>query len=122
MATFETQAGGDRYECSLIALPGDGGGLIPNARRWAGQLGLAVPPDRWEAWTARIEERRTSAGHELRIMDFRTLQPEDDPAAISMLGAVVRRPNDSLFLKFMAPRAVLDERSATFAALAATLE
>ena len=40
LASFDVPYKGGTGDFSLILLPGDGGGLVPNINRWRGQLGL----------------------------------------------------------------------------------
>lgn len=121
-ASFRIEDGGHTYECSLVALPGEAGGAEANVRRWAGQLGLSPSAEQITALLDAAVERPSLAGHPLRIFDFGALQPGAESDAASLLAAIVRRPSDTLFLKFLAPCGVLERHRGEFERLAESLK
>ena len=120
-ATFTVDAGGQTYECALTSLAGEAGGVSANVMRWAGQLGIAVPPERLRAFVDALPEQKTAAGAPMWVVDFASLTAGLPGEVPSMLAAIVRRPQDTLFLKFMAPRAVVEAHRTEFEALAGSL-
>jgi hypothetical protein len=120
-ATFVFEEGGQALECALTSLAGEAGGVPANVTRWAGQIGLAVPPERLRAFVDALPERKTAAGHAMWIADFTPLDDGRAADAPTMIAAIVRRPADTLFLKLTAPKPVIESRRAAFEALAASL-
>ncbi len=119
LATFVVEVEGQRYECSLTALAGDGGGLEANLRRWAGQIGWTAEPAEWEKFlqTLRREGEGTNA---LVLADF-SLRPGASPDSPSMLAAIRTRERDVVFLKMVAPVRVLQGQREAFESLARSL-
>ena len=126
-ATFEipfAAPGTGSVECALSLLPGAaGGGLAPNVMRWAGQLELAVPQDKLRAFVDGIAEQKSAGGDPLYLVDFGVLLEASAAADTPcMLAAMVRRTNDCVFVKLVAPRATLAAEKARFEALARSIK
>ena len=113
IATFRVGAS----ECTLVAFPGDVGGLEANLGRWLGQLNVEATPERLAALTAAAQPLRTTAGWEGRWFDFAPVLPPG--AASSMLAALVPVEGRTLFVKLTgAPAALAAARRDVEAALA----
>lgn len=120
-ATFVIRDDAGEYECSLISLAGEAGGLAANIHRWAGQIGLGLAPDALRAFIDSIPQRSTSAGTPLWIVDFTEAAADRADGEPWMLAAIVRRPADTLFLRLTAPRPVIEAHREAFVQLAASL-
>lgn len=118
IVTFRTE-GSDPVEVSIVSLSGPAGGLVPNAVRWAGQIG--VPADNIEAFIDRQEEITTQNGLSGRIIDFTGLQPEAGGAAPSIIGAVFPLGDDSLFVKMTGSKAAVTAEKSEFRQLLQSL-
>lgn len=120
-ATFTFEEAGAAHECALTSLAGEAGGVAANVARWAGQVGLDAPPETLRAYVDALPERKTAAGSPMWIVDFTALEDGRAADAPLMIAAIVRRANDTVFLKLTAPRAVIVARRAAFESLAASL-
>jgi hypothetical protein len=120
-ATFTFEEAGATQECALTSLAGEAGGVAANVTRWGGQIGLTAPPEKRRAFVEALPERKTAAGAPMWIVDFSAMEDGRAAGAPSMIAAIVRRANDTVFLKLTAPRAVIDARRADFESLAASL-
>lgn len=120
-ATFTFEAAGATHECALTSLVGEAGGVAANVTRWAGQIDLAVPPEKLRAFVDALPVLKTAAGNPMWIVDFSKMEGGRADGAPSMIAAIVRRASDTVFLKLTAPRAVIDARRAAFESLAASL-
>ncbi len=120
-ATFTFEEAGATQECALTSLAGEAGGVTANVTRWAGQIGLAASPEKLRAFVDALPERKTAAGSPMWIVDLSTLEDGRAADAPRMIAAIVRRANDTVFLKLTAPRAVIDARRAAFESLATSL-
>lgn len=109
------------FECSLTILPGDAGGVEANARRWATQIGRRVDGLAWSQWLDGTAAGMTTEGAPLWILDY-SQWPGADAAAASMLAAIVRRRNDTLFLKMVGTMEVLFKVRDDFIQLARSLK
>jgi hypothetical protein len=119
-ATFRTSDAEDADEGSIISLPGEAGGMVANAQRWLGQIGISLSADKVGEIVDRAPQIRTRGGFQLVVLDFNPFV--DDPAAQSMLIAVARPGDESYFIKLMAPKANLARDKGDFIRFCESLE
>jgi hypothetical protein len=113
----------DGHECTITAFPGDVGGTAANLRRWLGQLQAPAPDEAaLGAFTANAPAFTSRGGLPGRIYDLGDLLPDPQPETASMLAAILTKQDASVFVKFTAPRSVLDAHRERFEALCASLE
>ncbi len=108
-------------QCYLITLPGEGGGLVENLNRWRNEVGLAPIRAEEAAALPRIE----LLGEACPLLDVSGDYQGMGGSAGSdrtLLGTVLIRPTESLFIKMVGPsEEVLAHRDA-FVAFVESLE
>jgi len=116
LATFI--AGGN--ECTITSFPGDVGGLRANVDRWLGpgQLDADLSGEAVADFIAGADALTTKGGLHGVFLDFTSLAGEGN----SMLAAVLKKDDATVFVKFMGPREVLEKEREMFLALAESLE
>lgn len=120
MATFlPPQTPADLAECSLVAFPGEVGGLDANLIRWAGQIGVEPDTDQLQAIKDEASPLQLE-GQVLPIMlyDLSMITRDGDQ---NILAAVAAKDGYSIFLKFMGEPSVLNQHREGFLELAASL-
>lgn len=120
MATFTVTSGGHSATCTLVRLSGAAGGLEANARRWIGQLGLAVPED--AALSAFLERQvrvESEGGYAGTVVDLAELGRASDGS--SMLAALIDLQGATLFVKLTGPADLLAAEKDRFIALCRSL-
>ena len=81
-------------DVSVTAFPGDAGGLAPNVNRWRGQLQL---PPLEEDQLQQTIQRTEVEGVQTYLVDIQT--PENAPKPSRILGAVLKTPDRTWFVK-----------------------
>jgi len=116
LATF--LAGGS--ECTISSFPGDVGGLRANVDRWLGpgQLGANTTGEDVSNFIVAADRFSTKGGLSGVFLDFTGLTGDGK----SMLAAVLKKDDASVFVKLMGPREVLEQERDKFLALAKSLE
>ena len=123
LATFRVDVDGTTAECSIVSLAGDAGGLVPNVRRWIGQLGLDTPPtDELTSFLSDQPVITTAGGHEGMLIDLTDLMEGHPPSAPSMLAGIITRGGQTVFVKLSGTKAVLAAERERFEALCASLD
>jgi hypothetical protein len=96
-------------DVSVIAFPGEAGGLISNINRWRGQLQLApLNEDQLAQTTQRTEVDNVPT----YLVDFQTAQ--NDPKPSRILGAVLQAANRTWFVKMTGPPELIESQRPTF--------
>jgi hypothetical protein len=96
-------------DISVIAFPGEAGGLISNINRWRGQLQLApLEEDRLAQTTQRIEVDNVPT----YLVDYQTEENAAKPSRI--LGAVLQAADRTWFVKMTGPPELLQSQHGTF--------
>jgi hypothetical protein len=90
-------------DVSVIAFPGEAGGLISNLNRWRGQLQLA-PLD--EDQLRQIIRRTEVEGVPTYLVDFQTAENAPKPSRI--LGAVLQTADRTWFVKMTGPPELIE--------------
>ena len=95
--SYAINRGGETADLSITAFPGDVGGLAANVNRWRGQVGLPLlRAEDLDSAVSRVE----SNGLKITIVE---LFPQGDPAAKSILGAIVPFGGSTWFFKLTGP-------------------
>lgn len=102
---------------SIIAFPGDAGGLLDNLNRWRNQL--ALEPVTESEMQSALEHIDGAGGMHFDVVDF-TGTAEGKPTRI--LGAVVSFGGESWFFKVMGPVATVEAEHAAFLAFLDTVK
>ena len=108
LATFSIPGREGSGQCSLIPLPGDGGGIQANVQRWLEQLHLPpFSPPELADFLGRQKKIQTDEGLPVTVIDFTTLSPPQEPAGPSMLVAIIPGGDQTLFVKMSGGKALL---------------
>jgi hypothetical protein len=114
-------AGVPEASCYLSFFQGSGGGLEANVNRWRSQLG--AEPLASDAIAAL--PKHGILGREATVVEaegsFAGMSGGSPLPGFKLLGLAVCEPNGSLFLKFIAPAALVDAQREAFFALATSL-
>ena len=96
-------------DVSVIAFPGEAGGLISNINRWRGQLQLApLDEDQLAQRTQRTEVDHVPT----YLVDFQTAENAPKPSRI--LGAVFQSADRTWFVKMTGPPELLERQHQNF--------
>lgn len=112
---------GDETECYLTVLGGAGGGLAANLNRWQGQMGKP-PLSESEIEALPRVQFLGSPAHMLDVSGSFSGMDGKSAADRTMLGIVLVRSSDALFLKMVGPQAEVSGQREAFVALAESLE
>ncbi|WP_221030956.1 hypothetical protein [Actomonas aquatica] len=107
--------GGASADLSIIAFPGDAGGLGANLNRWRGQIGLPELPE--ADVQATVEHVDTPTFH----VDFIDYLGEADGAPTRIVGAILHFGNESWFFKLMGPAELVAAETPNFRAFVDTV-
>lgn len=102
-------------DLSIIAFPGEAGGLAANVNRWRGQVGLpALSPD---AVQASIAHADTASFH----VDFVSMTGEASGKPSRIDGAIFNFGGESWFVKLIGPSALVAAEAENFRAFVGTI-
>src|SRR5207237_10249164 len=96
-------------DVSVVAFPGDAGGLVANINRWRGQLEL--PPLEEEQMRQSIKQIEVQ-GAPVYLVDLQTAENSPQPSRV--LGAVLERTDRTWFVKMTGPPALVDSQRQKF--------
>jgi hypothetical protein len=96
-------------DISVIAFPGEAGGVISNINRWRGQLQL---PPLDEDQLSQIIQRIEVDNFPTSLVDFRTA--ENSPKPLRLLGAVLQVADRTWFVKMTGPPELLEGQRQKF--------
>jgi hypothetical protein len=115
LATFSITSGAEVGQCTLITLPGDGGGVQANVQRWLDQLHLPLfSQPELDDFLSRQKKMRTVSGLPVTIIDFASLNNPQDRSGTSLLVAVITGENQTLFVKMSGEKALLEKNREVF--------
>lgn len=100
---------GTSADISVVAFPGEAGGLVSNINRWRGQLELPPLEEKQLPETIRQKEIQ---GAPAFFVDLQTAENSSKPSRI--LGAVLQRPNRTWFVKMTGSPALLESQRQKF--------
>jgi hypothetical protein len=103
-----TGTGDQSADLSIIAFPGDVGGMTANVNRWRGQV--ALPPLSAEEIQAALQHIDTPHFH----MDLVSLTGEANGQATRIDGAIFSHGAETWFIKFMGPAALIETEAPHF--------
>lgn len=106
-------------ECTIIAFPGDAGGLESNLARWLRQLGIESTTDVLAKMSSATESVTTEGGGTAQLFDFTAVLPAT--ATTNMLSALLPTDDQTVFVKLMGPRALLEAQKKSFRSLCQSL-
>jgi hypothetical protein len=98
-------------DVSVIAFPGEAGGLISNINRWRGQLQL---PPLDEDQLSQITQRTDVDNIPTYLVDFQTVENAPKPSRI--LGAVFQTADRTWFVKMTGPPELIESQREKFLA------
>lgn len=111
-----TGPGGAEADLSIIAFPGDAGGLLENLNRWRGQVSLpALAPSELDA---ALDHLDVGPLH-MEVVDF---VGSAGGVPTRILGGIFTFGGESWFVKLMGPDAVVAGAKADFIAFLQTIE
>lgn len=102
-------------DLSITAFPGDTGGLLANINRWRGQI--ALPPQSPAQLEAELQHLDSSP----LDFDIVDIAGTVNGASTRIIGAVLARPDETWFFKFMGPDALVAREKAAFIAFVQTV-
>lgn len=108
LATFQLEKNPKEFDCSIVALPGDAGGLEANIKRWLGQIQLNVEDQALDAFI-----KNTKDG----VYDFSTLQSKQARDTQSMIAAMLNIEGTTVFIKLKGTLKAIDENRGMFVKL-----
>jgi hypothetical protein len=115
LATFSFAERKDPGQCTLVSLPGDGGGVQANVQRWLAQMQLPqFSPQELADFLKQQKTMRTGSGLPVTIIDFTALGRPPEPAAMGMLAAIINGENQTLFAKISGERSLLKKNKDIF--------
>lgn len=115
LATFFVPGRDGSCRCTLVALPGNGGGVQANVQRWLGQLQLPLfSPPQLADFLSRQNKIQTRDGLPVTVIDFTTLGRLQEQQVPSMLVAIVAGDNETLFIKLSGGKALLEKNREDF--------
>ena len=120
LATF--QIGPDKTECTIVAFPGEAGGIRANIVRWLGQVKIEVGDEQLDAFLRSQPSITTEGGLPCTLFDFAPLLPEGDTTATSMLAGIAAAGRQSIFIKLTGPVPLLAAEKERFTALCRSLK
>lgn len=114
--SFTLRGDGDQTaDLSIIAFPGDVGGMTANVNRWRGQVGLAsLTADEVDA---SIQHTDTAFFH----MDFVSMSGEAGGVPTRIDGAIFNHGGESWFVKLMGPAELVAAEAGNFRAFVGTI-
>jgi hypothetical protein len=110
-----SNADGESADISIIAFPGDVGGLAANVNRWRDQVGLARLPD--AEVQATIEHLDTPTFH----IDFVNYVGTANGVSSRVAGAILEYQGESWFFKVIGPASIVDAELDAFRAFIQTI-
>jgi hypothetical protein len=96
-------------DVSVIAFPGEAGGLISNINRWRGQLQL---PPLDEDQLSQVIQRTDVDNVPTYLVDFQTVENAPKPSRI--LGAVLQTADRAWFVKMTGPPGLIESQREKF--------
>lgn len=108
-------ADGDTADISVIAFPGDVGGLSANLNRWRTQVGLSPLPE--AEVQATIEHQDTPYFH----LDFVNYLGDSNGVPTRVAGAIMSHGGESWFFKIIGPATIVDAELGAFRAFLQTI-
>lgn len=110
-----TNDNGEVADISIIAFPGDVGGMAANLNRWRNQVGLSPLPE--AEVQATIEHMDTPAFH----LDFVNYLGNANGTPTRVAGAIMSHSGESWFFKIMGPASVVDAELPAFRSFLQTI-
>jgi hypothetical protein len=120
LASFAVGDGDSQGLCTLVPLPGDGGGIEANVQRWLAELGL--PPfsaKELSGFLGRQDKLFSRDRRQVTVFDFSTLVP--GRAEPSLLVAIVPAGDQTLFVKLSGGKELLQASRDVFLAFCRSL-
>ena len=123
LATFVPENKVERFECSIVSLGGDAGGLKANVIRWMNQMKMAVLADEaLDQFLSRQEQINLGRDLKVQVIDFASLQEEMPMDAPSMLAAVIETGEKVFFIKLTGSKEVVIKNREYFKALCRSMK
>lgn len=102
LASFSLIDDPKAMDCSIVSLGAMAGGLPANLSRWLGQLGLEASTDHLKELMHTAQQVRTKDGLEGQVFDFSMIQPEAVLSDTSMMAAMIKFNEATIFVKMTA--------------------
>jgi len=121
--SFSVRSGDLVADGSIVVLGGAAGGLLPNVKRWMGQLQMPLPADdELGTFLAAQPPLATEGGHEGVFIDFTLLGGGRGAAGDSMLVGMISRGESSVFVKLSGPYDLVVKERERFLELCTSLK
>lgn len=113
LVTLNLKDNPDLFDCSIVALPGDAGGLHANLKRWMGQINLNVTDKDFDHFVMNTSDN---------IFDFGRLQKNQPQTAMSMITAMLNVGGTTVFVKMNAPQSAIKKHKNAFLELVKSVQ
>jgi hypothetical protein len=120
LVTFHPSDGAQSFECSIVSLSGQAGGLESNVIRWMNQINITVPPeDRLNSFLARQEVITAKGGFSITAIDLTEFSKEEQSP--SMITAIAELQDMVIFVKITGSKAAVLQNRESFLSLCRSL-
>lgn len=115
LATFSIASREDAGQCTLVTLPGDGGGIQANVQRWLEQLRLpSFSPGEMTDFLSRQAKIQTGSGLPVSVIDFTALNVPQERPGPGLMVVMITDAGQTLFVKMSGGKALLRENRKVF--------
>jgi len=122
LVTFRSGSGEDTGECTIIVLGGPAGGYVANVKRWLGQINIQTDPAQLNKYVDGLPSMKTRGGHEGVFADLSLYNGDLKDGDSSMLTAIIRRGNQTVFVKMTGKKAYLAKEKTHFETLSTSIQ
>ena len=113
LGTFRSVNDPEAFECSVIILGGEAGGLDSNLARWIGQVGLPLTQQNRQALVSKAHSTKTKGGLDVIVYDLTVLQ-NGNMGEKSMMVGVFAIEGSSVFVKITGTVAEINKERDNF--------
>ncbi len=114
LGTFQLEGDPKAFDCSVILLGGDAGGVEANLSRWMGQVGVAPNPDNLKKALSKVQSIKTKGGLDANVYDISALQG-DESSARSLMAGMISVGGSTIFIKMTGTAGVMRKEREHFA-------
>ena len=113
LATFKVESA----ECTIVAFPGDVGGVEANVKRWLTQLEVQMSDDQLQTFIQNAPALETEGGFKGSFFNF-----EPVATSTSMLATMISANGQTVFVKLMGEKNIVSKNREKFEALSRSLK
>lgn len=109
LATFRSASAPKIFDCSVILLGGEAGGLESNLARWVKQVGVEPSAENLVKLTTKAQSFKTRDGMEVKVYDLTSIQGNEDQNTKSLIVGMISVSNSTIFVKMTGSIGVLQK-------------